>query len=159
MVGETFAAVSKARKQLKVTWRAGLPGDAIDTDKDLQTYLGDGRDPKRVGVEWKSKGDAPKAIAGAAKRARARVSQRPCLSRADGADERDGATCARDGVEIWVGTQAPTRTQLDVAKALGTTPEQVQGQPACSSAAASAGARPSKLRSTRRWCPRPWIGR
>ena len=58
VVGETFAAVSKARKQLKVTWRAGQPGDAINTDKDLETYLGDGRDPKRVGVEWKSKGDA-----------------------------------------------------------------------------------------------------
>ena len=33
------------------------------------------------------------------------------------------ADVRRDGVDIWVGTQAPTRTQLDVAKALGTTPE------------------------------------
>ena len=30
-----------------------------------------------------------------------------------------------DTAEIWTGTQAPTRTQLDVAKALGTTPDKV----------------------------------
>ena len=33
----------------------------VDTDKDFETYLGDGRDLKRVGVEWKSKGDAAQA--------------------------------------------------------------------------------------------------
>jgi isoquinoline 1-oxidoreductase beta subunit len=30
-----------------------------------------------------------------------------------------------DRAELWVGTQAPTRTQLDVAKALGTSPDRV----------------------------------
>jgi isoquinoline 1-oxidoreductase beta subunit len=30
-----------------------------------------------------------------------------------------------DGADIWVGTQAPTRTRLDVSKALGMAPEQV----------------------------------
>ena len=125
VVGETFAAVNKARKQLKVTWRAGLPGDAIDTDKDLQTYLGDGRNPKRVGVEWKSKGDAPKAIAGAAK-----VIEREYLTdhvyHAQMEPMNATVDVRSDGVEVWVGTQAPTRTQLDVAKALGTTPERVK---------------------------------
>ena len=68
----------------------------------------------------------PKAIAGAATHREPRVPQRPRLPRADGADERHRATCARDGVDIWVGTQAPTRTTLDVAKALGTTPDKVR---------------------------------
>ena len=125
VVGETFAAVNKARKQLKVTWRAGLPGNAIDTDNDLQTYLGDGRDPKRVGVEWKSKGDAPKAIAEAAK-----VVTREYLTdhvyHAQMEPMNATVHVRDDGVEVWVGTQAPTRTQLDVAKALGMAPERVK---------------------------------
>jgi isoquinoline 1-oxidoreductase subunit beta len=125
VVGETFDAVRKARRNLKVTWRPGLPGDAIDTDKDLETYLGDGRDPKRVGVEWKSKGDATKALAGAA-----RTLSREYLSdhvyHAQMEPMNSTAHVRRDGVDIWVGTQAPTRTQLDVAKALGTTPDMVR---------------------------------
>jgi isoquinoline 1-oxidoreductase beta subunit len=124
IVGETYAAVSKARKQLKATWRPGLPGEAINTDKDLETYLGDGRDPKRVGVEWKSKGEPAKAIGGAA-----RTVTREYLSdhvyHAQMEPMNATADVRRDGIDIWVGTQAPTRTQLDVAKALGATPEQV----------------------------------
>ena len=124
IVGETFAAVSKARKQLKVQWRGGQPGDAINTDKDLQTYLGDGRDPKRVGVEWKSKGDPAKAIGGAA-----RTVSREYLSdhvyHAQMEPMNATADVRRDGIDIWVGTQAPTRTTLDVARALGTTPDKV----------------------------------
>jgi len=125
VVGETFDAVRKARRQLKVTWRSGLPGEAINTDNDLETYLGDGRDPKRVGIEWKSKGDAPKAISEAAK-----VLTREYLTdhvyHAQMEPMNATADARRDGVEIWVGTQAPTRTTLDVAKALGTTPEMVK---------------------------------
>jgi isoquinoline 1-oxidoreductase beta subunit len=125
IVGETYAAVSKARKQLKVTWRSGFPGEAINTDKDLETYLGDGRDPKRVGVEWKSKGDPAKAIGGAA-----RTVSREYLSdhvyHAQMEPMNATADVRRDGIDIWVGTQAPTRTTLDVAKALGTTPDMVR---------------------------------
>jgi isoquinoline 1-oxidoreductase beta subunit len=124
IVGETFAAVSKARKQLKVTWKSGQPGDAINTDRDLQTYLGDGRDPKRVGVEWKSKGDPSKAMPGAA-----RTVTREYLSdhvyHAQMEPMNATADVRRDGIDIWVGTQAPTRTALDVAKALDTTPDKV----------------------------------
>jgi isoquinoline 1-oxidoreductase beta subunit len=125
IVGETYAAVNKARKQLKVTWRGGLPGEAINTDKDLETYLGDGRDPKRVGVEWKSKGDPVKAMPGAA-----RTLTREYLSdhvyHAQMEPMNATAHVRRDGIDIWVGTQAPTRTVLDVAKALGATPDKVK---------------------------------
>lgn len=125
VVGETYDAVRKARRQLKVSWRGGQPGDAIDTDKDLETYLGDGRDPKRVGVEWKSKGDTTKALAGAA-----RTVTREYLSdhvyHAQMEPMNSTAHVRADGADIWVGTQAPTRTQLDVAKALGLAPERVK---------------------------------
>lgn len=125
VVGETYASVNKARKQLKVTWRSGLPGDAINTDKDLETYLGDGRDPKRVGVEWKSKGDPVKAIGGAA-RTVVREYLADHVYHAQMEPMNATADVRRDGVDVWVGTQAPTRTTLDVAQALGTTPDMVR---------------------------------
>jgi isoquinoline 1-oxidoreductase beta subunit len=125
IVGETFNAVRKARGQLKVTWRGGVPGEAVNTDKDLETYLGDGRDPKRVGWEWKSKGDTAKALAGAA-----RVVAREYMNEHiyHGQMEPMNATAfvRGDEAEVWVGTQAMTRTTNDVAKALGTTPEKVK---------------------------------
>ena len=100
-------------------------GRSVNTDKDLETYLGDGRDPKRVGVEWKSKGDTAKALPGAAN-----VITREYLNdhvyHAQMEPMNAMADVRSDGVDIWVGTQAPTRTQLDVAKALGTTADQVR---------------------------------
>ena len=124
IVGETFNAVRKARAQLKVTWRSGVPGESVNTDKDLETYLGDGRDPKRVGWEWKSKGDTAKALAGAV-----RLVAREYMSEHiyHGQMEPMNATAFVRGedAEVWVGTQAMTRTALDVAKALGTSPEKV----------------------------------
>lgn len=128
VVGETFDSVRKARRKLQVSWRGGESGAQVNTDKDLETYLGDGRDPKRVGTEWKSKGDVTNALAGAAK-----VLTREYLTdhvyHAQMEPMNATADVRADGVEIWVGTQAPTRTQLDVAKALGTSPERVKLNP------------------------------
>lgn len=125
LVGETFDAVRKARKQLAVTWRGGEVGASINTDRDLQAYLGDGSDPKRVSVEWKSKGDTAKALSGAA-RVLTREYFNDHVYHAQMEPMNATAYVWREGAEIWVGTQAPTRTQLDVAKALGTSPESVK---------------------------------
>jgi isoquinoline 1-oxidoreductase beta subunit len=124
VVGHTFNEVRKARGQLKVSW-GDAPGKAINTDKDLEWYLADGRDLKRIGVEWKSKGNAAAAIAGAT-----RVVSREYLNdhvyHAQMEPINSTASVYGDRAEIWVGTQAPTRTQLDVAQALGTSPDKVQ---------------------------------
>ena len=128
IVGETFDSVRKARKKLQVSWRGGESGAQINTDKDLETYLGDGRDPKRVGVEWKSKGDVGKALSGAAKMV-TREYLNDHVYHAQMEPMNATADVRADGVDIWVGTQAPTRTQLDVAKALGTSPERVKVNP------------------------------
>ena len=124
VVGETYTAVNKAHKQLKVEWRKGLPGDGINPDKDLEQYLGDGRDPKRVGVEWKSKGDPAKAMPGTAKTV-SREYLNDHVYHAQMEPMNATAHVRADGVDIWTGTQAPTRTRLDVSKALGLAPEQV----------------------------------
>jgi isoquinoline 1-oxidoreductase subunit beta len=125
IVGETFAAVSKARKQLKVTWKEGLPGDGINSDKDLQAYVGDGRDAKRAGVEWKSKGDAGKAMSEATRKV-SREYLNDHVYHAQMEPMNATADVRSDRIDLWVGTQAPTRTVLDVAKALGAAPEQVK---------------------------------
>jgi isoquinoline 1-oxidoreductase subunit beta len=125
IVGDTFNAVRKARSQLKVSWRGGAPGEHVDSDKDLETFLGDGRDPKRVGWEWKSKGETAKALEGAARVVAREYFNDPIYH---GQMEPMNATALvrGDEVELWVGTQAMTRTTNDVAKALGTTPEKVR---------------------------------
>lgn len=124
VVGETFDSVRKARRQLKASWRGGEAGAAVNTDRDLETYLGDGRDPKRVGVEWKSKGDTGKALSSAA-----RVVAREYLTDHVYHAQMEPMNATVDvhakGADVWVGTQAPTRTKLDVAKALGIGPEAV----------------------------------
>jgi isoquinoline 1-oxidoreductase beta subunit len=124
IVGDTFNAVRKARGQLKATWRSGVPGESVDSDKDLETYLGDGRDPKRVGVEWKSKGDPAKALAGAAKVV-AREYMNDHIYHGQMEPMNATALVRGDEVELWTGTQAMTRTVNDVAKALGTTQDKV----------------------------------
>jgi isoquinoline 1-oxidoreductase beta subunit len=124
-VGDTFNAVRKARAQLKITWRSGAPGEALDSDKDLATYLGDGRDPKRVGIEWKSKGDPVKALAAGA-RVIAREYMNDHIYHGQMEPMNATALVRGDEADVWVGTQAMTRTANDVAKALGTTPEKVK---------------------------------
>jgi isoquinoline 1-oxidoreductase subunit beta len=125
IVGDTFNAVRKARGQLKVTWRSGVPGESVDSDKDLETYLGDGRDPKRVGAEWKSKGDPAKALAGAAKVV-AREYMNDHIYHGQMEPMNATAFVRGDEVDLWTGTQAMTRTVNDVAKALGTSPDKVK---------------------------------
>ena len=125
VVGRSFDAVRKARGQLKVSWRAGLPGDSINSERDFDAYLRDARDASRTGVVWKATGDAAKALAGAAN-----VVTREYLSdlcyHAQPEPMNATADVRADGAEIWVGTQAPTRTTLDVAKAIGTTPDKIK---------------------------------
>jgi isoquinoline 1-oxidoreductase beta subunit len=124
VVGHSFHEVRKARAQLKVTWREGAPGAATTSEQEFERYLGDARDLKRSGVEWKAKGNAAAAIAGAA-----RVLTREYLSdlvyHAQMEPMNSTAFVMGDRAEIWVGTQAPTRTALDVARALGTSPDKV----------------------------------
>jgi len=125
VVGQNFDAVRKARRQLKVTWRSGLPGDAINTDKDLDAYLRDARDMSRTGVVWKATGDAAKALAGAARVLTHEYMSDHCYH-AQMEPMNATVDVRSDGVDIWTGTQAPTRTTLDVAKALGTTADKIK---------------------------------
>ncbi|MGH7004254.1 MAG: xanthine dehydrogenase family protein molybdopterin-binding subunit, partial [Alphaproteobacteria bacterium] len=125
IVGGTFEAVAKARKNLKVVWKAGQPGDGFDSDKELETYLAHVRDLGRKGEVWRTKGDAAAAIAGAATTISRAFLSDP-VYHAQLEPMNSTASVKGDTAEIWVGTQAPTRTAIDVAKAIGTTPDKVK---------------------------------
>jgi isoquinoline 1-oxidoreductase beta subunit len=128
VVGKSFHEVLKARRQLKVEWKRGLPGDALDPAKDFQTYLAHARDRARTGVEWKARGKGAEPIAGAA-RVVAREYLNELVYHAQMEPMNAMAYVRGDEVDVWVGTQAPTRTTLDVAKAVGTSPEKVRVHP------------------------------
>lgn len=125
LVGNTFDSVRKARRDLRATWRQGLPGDGVNSERDFDGFLAQGRDLKRVGVEWKSKGDTAKAIAGAS-----RVMTREFMSdpvyHAQMEPMNATVHVRGDTAEVWCGTQAPTRTASDVAAVLQTTPDKVK---------------------------------
>jgi isoquinoline 1-oxidoreductase beta subunit len=125
IAGESYAAVAKARRQLKVSWRKGLPGDAVNSEKDFEAYRAEARDLKRPSVTWKAQGDAAAAINGAAKVVTREFLTDP-VYHAQMEPMNATAYVRGDGAEVWVGTQAPTRTVLDVSKALGMSPEQVK---------------------------------
>lgn len=124
IVGATVEAVVKARRNLKVTWKAGLAGDSYDSAKELETYLAHVRDLGRKGEVWRTKGDAAAAIAGAASTMSREFLNDP-VYHAQIEPMNSLAWVKGDAAEIWVGTQAPTRTQIDVAKAIGTSPEKI----------------------------------
>ncbi|OGA04129.1 MAG: hypothetical protein A3H35_09885 [Betaproteobacteria bacterium RIFCSPLOWO2_02_FULL_62_17] len=125
VVGSSFPAVVKARRQLKVVWRDGLPGDGLYSDIDLQDYVEHARQDLRSAQDFRSTGDAAKAIAGAAK-----VVSREYLAdhvyHAQMEPMNTTADVRGDSAELWVGTQAPTRTALDVATALKTSADKVK---------------------------------
>ena len=98
--------------------------------RTCETYLGDGRDPKRVGVEWKSKGDARKAHRRRGEACRARVPHRPRLPRADGADERHGARARRRRRGLGRHAGADAHAARRRARRSAPRPSKVQGEPA-----------------------------
>jgi isoquinoline 1-oxidoreductase beta subunit len=125
VVGRSFPEVLSARRRLQVAWRSGVPGDTVNPAKDFETYLAHVRDGSRPAVEWKSKGKAIPALQGAT-RVVAREYLNEFVYHAQMEPMNAMAYVRPDGVDVWVGTQAPTRTTIDVAKAVGTTPDKVR---------------------------------
>ncbi|MFM9971896.1 MAG: molybdopterin cofactor-binding domain-containing protein, partial [Burkholderiales bacterium] len=125
VVGRNFHAVVKARRQLKVVWKDGLPGDGIYSDIDLQDFAEHTRQELRPAQDFRSHGDIAKGMAGAAT-----VISREYLAdhvyHAQMEPMNTLADVRGDSAEVWVGTQAPTRTALDVATAIKPTADKVK---------------------------------
>lgn len=123
IIGTTVEAVFAAREKLKADWR-DAPGSAVNSEKNLQEYLAHVRDPAAKGVVGRQTGDANAAIAGAARRL-ARDYTTDYVYHAQMEPHNCTAWVKPDGVEVWTGTQWPTRSVAEAAKAAGVAPDKV----------------------------------
>src|SRR5258708_1019675 len=125
MIGRTVEATKKAKDLLKVTWTNSSKVRSYTSDKLLEEYRSIARDLGKTGVDVHKEGDAPAAIAGAAK-----VIAVDYLSdhvyHATMEPMNATALVKGDTVEIWAPTQSPSITQGFGARMAGTTPDKVK---------------------------------
>ncbi|MGL4637810.1 MAG: molybdopterin cofactor-binding domain-containing protein [Beijerinckiaceae bacterium] len=123
IVGERFEAVLEARSALKVEWNTA-PGSSYDSVVGLENYQNDLRDSGKAGVVGRKTGEAIEALGKATRVITgeyttdyvAHVQMEPlsCL-----------ASVTATGVDIWAGTQWPSRARDEAAKIAGVGPEKV----------------------------------
>ncbi|HEX9462384.1 MAG TPA: molybdopterin cofactor-binding domain-containing protein [Alphaproteobacteria bacterium] len=125
IIGQTVEATKKAKDLLKVTWTNSSKVRSYTSDKLLEEYRSIARDLGKTGVDVHKEGDAPAAIAGAAK-----VIAVDYLSdhvyHATMEPMNATALVKGDTVEIWAPTQSPSITQGFGARMAGTTPDKVK---------------------------------
>lgn len=124
VVGERIEAVLAARRALEVTW-SRAPGSDTDSDAMRESYLADARGSTKRTVAVRRTGDAPAAIAGAARVVTAEFTADP-VAHAQLEPLTAVADVRADGVEIWVGTQWATLCRDNAARAAGVPPERVK---------------------------------
>jgi len=114
VVADHMWAARKGLKAAAIEWDDG-PNAAVD----MATVVGQLEEAaKRPGAVARNEGDAETALAGAAQRLDA-VYQMPFLAHAAMEPMNCTVHYAKDGCDIWLGTQAPTRTQSMVAELTG----------------------------------------
>jgi isoquinoline 1-oxidoreductase beta subunit len=123
IIGNTVEAVFSARDKLKAQWREA-PGSNVDSVANLHEYLAHVRDPARKGVVGRSTGDANAAIAVAAK-VHASEFTSDYVYHAQMEPHACVASVTANAVEVWTGTQWPTKAVAEAAKAAGVAPDKV----------------------------------
>jgi isoquinoline 1-oxidoreductase subunit beta len=124
IVAERMETALAARAALKAEWNAA-PGSAYDSGKGLQAYLAAVRDPESKAVTGRKTGEAEDALKAAAKVISGEYST-DYVTHAQMEPLNAVASVTADGVEIWVGTQWPTRVRDDAAKIAGVPPDKVK---------------------------------
>jgi isoquinoline 1-oxidoreductase beta subunit len=124
IIGRTVQDVFAARGRLKAQWR-DAPGSGVDSDRDAKEYLTHVRDSARKGVVVREAGDANAAIAGAAKVVTGEFTSE-YVYHAQMEPMCCTASVTPAGVEVWAGTQWPTKSTEEAAKAAGVTPDKVK---------------------------------
>ncbi len=123
IVGATVEATFAARRKLKAEWTAA-PGSATDSDRNLQEYLAHARDKSQKAVVGRQTGDAVAAIAAAAKTHASEYST-DYVYHAQMEPLNAAASVRPDGVDVWAGTQWPSRVRDEAAKIAGVDPSKV----------------------------------
>jgi isoquinoline 1-oxidoreductase beta subunit len=128
VLGDTVHATRKGRNALKVKWDvASGPMGGFDSEKALKEYASHGRDANAKAMTWFEKGDAQKALAGAAKTLAAEYSSVHCYH-AQMEPMNCVARVAADGqsAEIWTGTQSTALAAFVASTVLKTTPDKIK---------------------------------
>ena len=127
VVADTWEHTLAAKQALQVTWKKGK-ADGFDSENALDAqYAKIHADPQAKTQPVDQKGDVKAAFASAAKTYRADyLSDFGYHAQMEPLNAVARFNEAGDKVEVWEGTQAPDRTRIDVAKALGFKVEQVE---------------------------------
>jgi isoquinoline 1-oxidoreductase beta subunit len=114
VVADHMGAAKKGLEAAAITWDDGPNGKVSNADilKQLE------EESKKPGAVARNEGDAGKALAEAAQRLEA-IYQVPFLAHATMEPMNCTVHLQMDRCDIWVGTQAPTRTQSLVAELTG----------------------------------------
>jgi isoquinoline 1-oxidoreductase beta subunit len=124
IVAQSVPQLFAARQKVKATWK-DAKGSKIDSGRDLKEYLATVRDTSKKGVVVRKTGEAEQALAGAAKVVSGEFTS-PYVYHAQMEPLSCTASVTADGVEVWAGTQWPTKSVDEAAKAAGTTPDKVK---------------------------------
>ncbi|MDT3683631.1 MAG: molybdopterin cofactor-binding domain-containing protein [Pseudorhodoplanes sp.] len=127
IIGESVPAVFNARQKVKVEWR-DAPGAKVNSEADLREYLADVRDPEKKGVTARKTGDANAAFKSAARRHTSEFTN-DHVYHAQMEPHSCTASVTPDGVEVWTGTQWPTKAVTLAATAAGVSPDKVKINP------------------------------
>ncbi|HKU46098.1 MAG TPA: molybdopterin cofactor-binding domain-containing protein, partial [Burkholderiales bacterium] len=128
VVADTANGANKGRRALKVKWESGgNPNGSFDSEKALAEYARHARDPNAKAMAWFEKGDAPKALAGAARTLEAEYSSVHCYH-AQMEPMNCVARVAADGqsAEVWTGTQSNALAAFVASSVLKTTPDKIR---------------------------------
>lgn len=127
VIAETMPASLKGRKALKAQWDySGAAAKGLDSEKALEEYARDGRDPNAKAMEAFKNGDARKALAEAAKTLSAEY-QTVHVYHAQMEPMNCVARVAPDGqsAEVWTGSQFAALHAVVAANILKTTPDKI----------------------------------
>ncbi len=124
VVAERIEQALAGRAALKVEWNA-TPASSYASEAGLRKYLADVNDPRKEAVVGRKTGEVEPALAAAA-----RVVSGEFTTDYAYHAQMEPLTCAAsvtaDGVEVWTGTQWPTKVQGDAARIAGVAPEKVK---------------------------------
>ena len=127
VIADTMAASIKGRNALKVQWDfSGAAAKGLHSEQALEEYAVRGRDPNTKAMEAFKKGDAPKALAEAAKTVTAEYQTAHCYH-AQMEPMNCVARVAPDGqsAEVWTGSQFAALHAVVAANILKTTPDKI----------------------------------
>lgn len=124
IIGETIEQVFAARARLKAQWK-DAPGFRMNSEAARAEYLAKARDPQAKGVVGRNTGDAMGAIASAA-RVHTSDFTTDYVYHAQMEPHACVASVTADGLELWAGTQWPSRAVADAAAAAGVKPDKVK---------------------------------